>query len=78
MEYRISVEVVKKKVIKFCLSLHANFHLSKDETFLSNPPAVLNMNVMEVYNSSKIHNALNSTYGNLISAIEDFQQRGSG
>ena len=33
---------------------------------------------MEVYNSSEIDNALNSTYENLVSAIEDFQQRGSG
>ena len=31
-----------------------------------------------MYNLSEIHNALNSTYGNLVSAIEDFQQRGSG
>ena len=33
---------------------------------------------MERYYSSEVQHALNSTYGNLVSAIEDFQQRGSG
>ena len=31
-----------------------------------------------MYDSSDVHDALNSTYENLVSAIEDFQQRGSG
>ena len=72
------MEVAKKKAIHFYLSLHVNFHLSTDETFLTNPHAVLNTNVIEVYNSSEVHNALNSTHRNLVSAIEDFQQRRSG
>ena len=33
---------------------------------------------MEVYNSCDIRNALKSTYGNLVSGIEDFQQHESG
>ena len=78
MENQIIGEVVRKKAVTFYLSLHANFHLSCDETFLTNPPAVLNTNAMEVNNSSGIHNALNCTYGNIVSAIGDFQQRGSG
>ena len=64
--------------MKFYLSLHANFRLSTDETFLTSQPVVLNTNAMEVYNSSEIHDTLNSTYGNLVSAVEYFQQRGSG
>ena len=31
-----------------------------------------------MYDSSAIHDALNSIYENLVSAIEDFEQRGSG
>ena len=46
--------------------------------FLTDPPAVLSTDSIEVYDSSNIHDALNSTYENLVSAIEDFQQRGSG
>ena len=78
MENRISEEVVKRKAVKFYLSLQANFHLSTDVTFLTNPPAVLNTDTVDVYSSSDVHSALNSIYGNLGSAIEDFQQRGSG
>ena len=78
MDNRISEKVVKRRAVNFYMSLQANFHLSTDETFQTNPHAVLNTNAMEVYNLSDIHNALNSTYGNLVSAIEDFQQRGSG
>ena len=47
-------------------------------TFLTNPPAILSTNTIEVYDSSDIHDALNSTYENLVSAIEDFEQRGFG
>ena len=46
--------------------------------FLTDPPAVLSTDTIEVYDSSDVHDALNSTYENLVSAIEDFQQRGSG
>ena len=41
MENRIIEEVAKKRAVKFYLSLYANFHLSTDVTFLTNPPAVL-------------------------------------
>ena len=78
MENRISEEVVKKRAVKFNLSLHVNFHLSTDVTFLTNPPAVLSTDTIEVYDSSDIHGALNSIYKNLVSAIENFQQHGSG
>ena len=50
MENRISEEVAKKVAVTFYLSLHANFHLSTDESFLTNPLAVLNTNAMEVCN----------------------------
>ena len=72
MENRISEEVAKKEAVKCYLSLRANFHLSTDETFLTNPPAVLNTNAMGVYNSGDMRTALNTAYGNLVSVIEDF------
>ena len=78
MENRISEEVARKKAVRFYLSLHVNFHLNTDEKFLTNPPTILNTNAMEVYNSSEIRNALRSICGNFVSAIEFFQQRGSG
>ena len=75
MENRINVEVAKKRAVKFYLSLHANFHLSTDVTFLINPPAVLSTDTIEVYDLSDVHEGLNSIHENLTSAIEDFQQR---
>ena len=78
MENRINEEVAKKRAVKFYLSLHANLHLSTDVTFLTNPQAVLSPDIIEVYDSSDIHDALDSIYGNLTSAIEDFQPCGSG
>ena len=47
-------------------------------TFLANPAAVLSTDTIEVYDSSDIHDALNSIYEDLVSAIEDFQQRRFG
>ena len=78
MENRINGEVVKKRAGKFYLSLHVNFHLSTDVAFLTDPPAVLSTDTIEVYDSCDVHDALNSMYEDLVSAIEDFQQRGSG
>ena len=49
MENRISEEVVKKRAVKFYLLLHVNFHLSTDVTFVTNPPAVLSSDTIEVY-----------------------------
>ena len=49
-----------------------------DVAFLTDPPAVLSNDTIEVYDSSDVHDALNSTYENLVSPIGDFQQRGSG
>ena len=78
VENRINKKVVKKRAVKFYFSLHVNFHLSTNVAFLTDPPAVLSTDTIEVYDSSDVHDALNSTYENLVSAIEDFQQRGSG
>ena len=50
MENRINEEVVKMKAVKFYLSLHVNFHLSTDVTFLTNPPTVLSTDTIEVIN----------------------------
>ena len=77
MENRINEKVAKKRAVKFYLSLHVNFHPNTDVTFLTNPPAVLSTDTIEVYDSSDIHDALDSIHENLTSAIEDFQQRGS-
>ena len=78
VENRINEEVVKKRAVKFYLSLHVNVHLSTDVTFITDPPAVLSTATVEVYDSGDVHDALNSTYENLVYAIEDFQQCGSG
>ena len=64
MENRINEEVVKKRAVKFYLSLHVNFHPITDVTFLTDP-AVLSTDTIEVYDSSDVHDALNSTYENL-------------
>ena len=71
MENRINEEVVKKRAVKFYFSLHVNFHLSTDVAFLSDPPAVFSTDAIEVYDSSDVHNALNSTYENLVSAFSN-------
>ena len=52
--------------------------MSTDVTFLTNPPAVYNTDTIEVYDSSDVHDTSNSIHENVTSAIEDFQQRGSG
>ena len=46
--------------------------------YLTDPPAVLSTDTIEVYDSSDVDYVFNSTYENILSAIEDFQQRGSG
>ena len=69
---------MEKRAVRFYLSLHANFHLNTDAAFLTDPPAILSTDTIEVYDSSDVHDALNSTYENLVSAIEDILQRGSG
>ena len=46
--------------------------------FLTDPPAVLSTDTIEVYDLCDVHGALHSMYENLVSTIEDFQQRGSG
>ena len=46
--------------------------------FLTDPPAVLSTDTIEVYDSCDVHVALNLTYENLVSTIEYFKQRGSG
>ena len=74
----INEEVVKKQVIMFYVSLHANFHLGSDEEFKTEPPAVLNTEALEIFKSTDIDDLLNHTYENLVSSIENFQQRGSG
>ena len=69
---------INEEAVKFYLSLHVNFHLSTEVAFLTDSPAVLSTDTIEVYDSSDVHVALNNTYENLVSAIEDIQQRGSG
>ena len=71
MENRIKEEVVKR-ALKFYLSLRVNFHLSTDVAFLTDPPAVLSTDTIEVYDPCDVHDALNSTYENLVSASKTF------
>ena len=55
---KIEEELLKKKAIKFYMSLHANFHLSSDESFVTEPPAVLNTEAIEIYESNEIDDIL--------------------
>ena len=58
---RINEELMKKKAIKFYISLHANFHLSSDTSFMTDPPVVLNTDVEEIYESSEVDEILEKT-----------------
>ena len=49
MENRINEEVGKKRAVKFYLSLHVNFHLRTDVAYVTDPPAVLSTDMIEVY-----------------------------
>ena len=60
------------------MSLHVNFHPGSDEEFKTEPPAVLNTEALEIFKSTNIDDILNHAYENLVSSIENFQQRGSG
>ena len=71
VENRINEEVVKKRAVKFYLSLHVNFHLSTDVAFLTDRPAVISNDTIEVYDSSDVRGALDSTYENLPPYIQN-------
>lgn len=75
---RVNEELKKKRALKFYLSLHLNFHLGSDETYITEPPVVLNTSAVELYESSQLDEILEKEYSNLVSAIEQFQGRGSG
>ena len=75
---RIVTSVNEKNAIKFYLSLHLNFCLNTDESFVTDPPIVLNSNTEEVYRTSDIDAILKLIYENLCTQIEDFERRGSG
>ena len=49
-----------------------------DETFITNPPAVLSTEVVEIYESSEVDEVLHETYENLQTEIDGFQDRQSG
>ena len=78
LENRVKEELKRKRAIKFYISLHANFHLSSDPSFTTDPPVVLNTEVEEIYESSEVDEILDKTYENLLSNIENFELRGSG
>ena len=58
--------------------MHLNFHLNTDESFVTDPPIVLNSNTEEVYRTSDIDAILKLIYEKLCTQIEDFEHRGSG
>ena len=51
---RIVTAVDEKNAIKFYFSLHLNFHLNTDESFVTDPPIVLNSDTEEVLRTSDI------------------------
>ena len=62
LKNKVREEIMKKKAIKVYVSLHADFHLSMDTTFITEPPLVLNTGVVEVLESSDIDGILCATY----------------
>ena len=63
---KIEEELLKTKAIILYVS------------FITDPPAVLNTEAIEIHESSEIDDNLNQTYENLVSAIENLEYRGSG
>ena len=78
MKETIQQEQAEKGAIKFYLSLYANFHLSVDNSFKTDPPAVLPTEPVEVLESTYLNDTLDSLYDMLIAAIDKFEYRGSG
>ena len=75
---KISDELDKKNAIKLYFSLHANFHLNSDPSFVTEPSIVLNTDVEETFRSNDLDDLLESAYESIQAAIEKFQLRGSG
>ena len=75
---KISEELANKRAIKLYISLHAQFRLDSDPTFITQPPPVLNTETTEIFESSNIPETLDAVYNNLVTKIENFQQTGSG
>ena len=46
---KIGEELDLKKALKFYISLHANFRLSSDASFIIDPPAVLSSETVEIF-----------------------------
>ena len=58
---KIKEELVKKNAIKFIVSLHTQFHLGMDSTFITEPPAILTTDTDEIFSSSNLNETLNNT-----------------
>ena len=67
-----------KNAIKFYVSLHINFHLSIDHTFITDPPIVLNTMVFEVLDSTNLNETLDNVYDVLVNKMDSFCKKGSG
>ena len=75
---KINQEVITRRVIKFYMSLHANYRLGIDVTIITDPPAVQSTKAVEVHTSSDRQAILTTVFDTLVSAIEEFEHRGSG
>ena len=78
MKHRINEELTKKNALKFYISLHANFNLASDESFMTEPAIVLSSDAVEIYRPDNLEEVLDVTFTNLVALIENFQQRESG
>ena len=74
----ITKELNKKHALKFYVSLHVNFHQAINPTYLTEPPIVLNIDPVELLESTELDPLLDDTYGALLNSIDKFELRGSG
>ena len=67
-------ELTRKNAIKLFVSLHVNFHLSIDPSYVTEPAAVLNTEPVVVLLSTNLNETLDNVCDRLFNAIDDFLQ----
>ena len=73
----VTDELEKKKSIKLQVSLFAIFHQACNEDFKTEPPIVINSDMMTIMSTCLLEDQLMYIYNQLVVKIEEFQERGS-
>ena len=76
--HRFRNKILQGEVKKVYMALHANFHLSTDPTFITDPPVVLHTKPEEVLASTNINEVLENIFSTMMQSVEDYELRGSG